>query len=167
MDNSNDDMSLEDIELVRKHKKFYLSLENGDRVPATEAQKHFVAVCNKMADIATPHELAWMRYKNKLSRDEGGHDIIKDTLVSNDKSPCTSSQQFIFFEPQSERKRIMELVRGGYQPYSRLELIMSKAISIGLTEDDKTEIRKKMYESRMSSASPENYIVVFSNTDGQ
>ena len=174
MDNSNNDLSLEDIELVRQHEKFYRSLENGDLVPTTEAQKHFVAVCNRMADIATPHELAWMRYKNKANNDGETGDIIKDTLVCNATSPSISSQQFLqetdIRKSYKERDRIMALVRASKQPYARLELIMSNAISIGLTEDDKTEIRKRMEEARprnTTSVSPENYVVVFSNTDGQ
>lgn len=69
MDNLKDDLTQEDIALIRKYENFYRSLESGDREPATEAQKHFVAVCNMEAEVNTPHELAWMRYKNKIKRD--------------------------------------------------------------------------------------------------
>lgn len=175
MDNSKDDLTSEDIALVSRFESFYRSLENGDREPTTEAQKHFVAVCKRGADITTPHELAWMRYKNKVNKDGESSDIIKGVLDGNATSPSISSQQFSqetdIRNDHKERDRIMALIRTSRQPYSRLELIMIHAGSIGLTGDDKSEILKMMEEvkprNRTPPASPVNYVVVFSNTDGQ
>ncbi|MCI0463871.1 MAG: DUF413 domain-containing protein [Gemmataceae bacterium] len=49
--------------LIKKHLAFYLSLANGARKPTTEAQRHFAAVCRDAAQPATPHEVAFVKWK--------------------------------------------------------------------------------------------------------
>ena len=51
-----------DQELLRQHLAFYQSLETGTRTPSTEAQKHFVAVCEGRKEARTPHEVAYVKY---------------------------------------------------------------------------------------------------------
>ena len=173
MDKLNVALTQENLELINKYENFYRSLENGDRAPTTDAQKHFVAVCNGKAEVNTSHELAWMRYKNQIQRDTELH-IIHAQSTGSDITPKATPQQVkkqnTSPKNHGERERIMSLVRNSKQPLERLELIMTNAESIGLTEDDKEEVRKKMDEEKRKSrlsGSPANYIIVFSNTDGQ
>lgn len=57
--------------LIEKYLNFYKSLDNGTRVPKTEAQKHFVEVCRKISEAKTPHEHAYIKYlgiRSQLSK---------------------------------------------------------------------------------------------------
>ncbi|MBI4609406.1 MAG: DUF413 domain-containing protein [Candidatus Rokubacteria bacterium] len=56
------ELTEEETELLQKHLEFYQSLESGRRTPKTEAQKHFVAVCQGRARAETPHEMAYAKY---------------------------------------------------------------------------------------------------------
>jgi uncharacterized protein YifE (UPF0438 family) len=48
--------------LLQKYYEFYRALETGARKPVTEAQAHFVAVCQGHAKAKTAHELAYAKY---------------------------------------------------------------------------------------------------------
>lgn len=51
-----------DISLLEKHLTFYEELASGKRIPATNAQRHFVAVLEEGAKPITQHEIAYTRY---------------------------------------------------------------------------------------------------------
>ena len=53
--------SLQAIEYLR----FYRSLETGERLPTTEAQRHFVAVCEGKAAPATEHEKVYAKFMHQ------------------------------------------------------------------------------------------------------
>jgi uncharacterized protein YifE (UPF0438 family) len=57
-----EDLSEEERTLLRRYLWFYRSLESGRRVPTTEAQRDFVAVCSGLAAAETPHEMAYAKY---------------------------------------------------------------------------------------------------------
>lgn len=54
--------SKEELLLIRKHIRFYKALDSGDRIPDTEAQKHFVEVCRRRKTPETAHEKAYIKY---------------------------------------------------------------------------------------------------------
>lgn len=167
MDETLGELTEEDIALLRKYETFYKSLDNGDRIPSTEAQRHFVAVCNRRANITTAHERAWMRYKNKKERDKLVHEVGEK---SNDNDVHITTEQpakKITREEYHERNWIMDLVRTTKQPYERLMLIIDNASRIGLSSDDILEIRNQIANFKFSGVSSENFIVEFSKTDGQ
>lgn len=56
------ELTAEEQELLGKYSRFYRALETGARTPTTEAQKHFVAMCEGLAVAETPHERAWAKY---------------------------------------------------------------------------------------------------------
>lgn len=58
-------LSDEDRQLLLAHYPFYRALDTGERVPATEAQRRFVAVCSG-ATPSTPHERAFTRLREFL-----------------------------------------------------------------------------------------------------
>jgi hypothetical protein len=49
--------------LIEKHLPFYLAMARGTRKANTEAQRHFVAVCRGTARPATPHEIAFLKWR--------------------------------------------------------------------------------------------------------
>jgi uncharacterized protein YifE (UPF0438 family) len=49
-------------ELLRRYLPFYRALESGRRKPSTQAQEHFVAVCEGGTKAETQHELAYVKY---------------------------------------------------------------------------------------------------------
>ena len=51
-----------DQALIKRYLHFYEALHNGDRVPETIAQKHFLAVCQGRAEPQTQHEIAYLRF---------------------------------------------------------------------------------------------------------
>jgi hypothetical protein len=53
--------------LRRYYRSFYLQLDHGLRVPETEAQEHFVAVCRGKVLPMTPHEFAYANFKKFCS----------------------------------------------------------------------------------------------------
>jgi hypothetical protein len=53
--------------LRRYYRTFYLLLDHGHRVPDTEAQEHFVAVCRGKLPPKTPHEFAYANFKKFCS----------------------------------------------------------------------------------------------------
>jgi uncharacterized protein YifE (UPF0438 family) len=48
--------------LIKRFGKFYKSLETGERLPTSEAQKHFVEVCMCNALPETEHEIAYAKF---------------------------------------------------------------------------------------------------------
>lgn len=52
----------EDRSLLQRYLPFYRALETGQRLPATEAQDHFVAVCEGREKANTQHEVAYVKY---------------------------------------------------------------------------------------------------------
>ena len=66
----------EEQSLIDRHLSFYLSLANGDHEPTSEAQRHFVQVTQGLVKACTPHEFAYMKWKqnqallDKLAREE-------------------------------------------------------------------------------------------------
>ncbi|OFW48463.1 MAG: hypothetical protein A3G77_13340 [Acidobacteria bacterium RIFCSPLOWO2_12_FULL_68_19] len=42
---------------------FYEALASGDRIPSTEAQRHFVEACRGTAEPETEHEVAFLKYR--------------------------------------------------------------------------------------------------------
>lgn len=49
--------------LIEKHIKFYISLDSGNRIPETPAQKRFVDVCRGKVKAKTEHEIAYTKYR--------------------------------------------------------------------------------------------------------
>jgi uncharacterized protein YifE (UPF0438 family) len=48
--------------LINAHGNFYASLVAGERVPTTEKQKHFIAVCRGLIPPSSDHEFAYLKY---------------------------------------------------------------------------------------------------------
>lgn len=62
MDDSAANLTPEEQQLLNKHLSFYEELETGQRKPKTEAQSHFVKVCQGRAKASSNHELAYVKY---------------------------------------------------------------------------------------------------------
>ena len=56
-------LSERELALVHKYGPFYRELDGGHRTAETEAQKHFIAVCRGRAEAETPHEIAYMKFR--------------------------------------------------------------------------------------------------------
>lgn len=68
-DNS-DQLTAEEELLLKKHLSFYQSLARGNRIPRTEAQKHFAQVFCGRAPAETIHEKAYLKYLRLRASDE-------------------------------------------------------------------------------------------------
>ena len=55
-------LSLHEKDLIDKHLHFYKSLDQGTRIPNTDAQRDFIAVCKKKRKPTTEHEIAYSKY---------------------------------------------------------------------------------------------------------
>lgn len=60
---TDNDLHASEWELLTKHIEFYRKLETGERTPTTDAQVHFVEVCEGRAEPRTEHEIAYVKYK--------------------------------------------------------------------------------------------------------
>jgi len=68
----------EELDLLRKNHSFYISLETGRRAPKTEAQKHFVEVCQGLAKPKTTHEKAYIKFiRNRKIQCQNNNQGIK------------------------------------------------------------------------------------------
>jgi uncharacterized protein YifE (UPF0438 family) len=54
--------------LIRRHLPFYQALAAGLRVPATAAQRRFVAVARGEAEAESEHERAYLRWREAAAR---------------------------------------------------------------------------------------------------
>jgi uncharacterized protein YifE (UPF0438 family) len=70
-------LSERELELLNKHLDFYIDLARGKRKPATEAQEHFLKVCQGRAVAETEHEVVYILWKRL--------DIQKQKLVVSDR----------------------------------------------------------------------------------
>ncbi len=55
--------TVEELGLLNKYGKSYQSLDCGERIPTTEAQRHFFSVCRWQAAAETKHEKIWIKHK--------------------------------------------------------------------------------------------------------
>ena len=62
------ELTADEVSLIERHLDFYRSLDSGQRAPATEAQRHFVAVCQCQAKADSIHEVAYLKYKMLAAR---------------------------------------------------------------------------------------------------
>ncbi len=79
-------LSLTDTEreLLKKHLKFYQSLDSGSRTPATQSQEKFVAVCEGKELQSTEHEIAYLKFKKLLAeRKKQSGEIAEEGLKVN------------------------------------------------------------------------------------
>lgn len=62
---SRDDQSLTESEsrLLDQYMDFYVALDKGMHQPTTDAQRHFVLVCQGRARAETEHELAYAKFR--------------------------------------------------------------------------------------------------------
>jgi uncharacterized protein YifE (UPF0438 family) len=56
------ELTEEEKKLLQKSLELYQSLESGRFTPTTDAQKHFMAVCQGQARAETPDEIAYAKY---------------------------------------------------------------------------------------------------------
>jgi len=57
-----ENLSDDEMKLIKDHLEFYEALELGIREPTTDAQKHFVDVIQGLAKPRTKHEQAFLKY---------------------------------------------------------------------------------------------------------
>jgi uncharacterized protein YifE (UPF0438 family) len=67
---ANHELMLKRRLLLERYVHFYESLDSGARVPTTDAQKHFVAVCRGEVEPETEHEWAWVTHKKAAQAEE-------------------------------------------------------------------------------------------------
>ncbi len=70
MSDLNNSLSVKERNLIKSHLEFYRSLDNGERIPSTKKQRHFVAVCHGKSAPETEHEWAYMNYKILVHKGE-------------------------------------------------------------------------------------------------
>jgi len=58
--------SPEEDDLLFRYLNFYESLDKGEIVPDTEAQRHFLKVCKEVQQPITKHEKVYIKYKATL-----------------------------------------------------------------------------------------------------
>ena len=86
-------LSLTDIErgLLKKHLKFYQSLDSGNLPPATQAQEKFIAVCKGKELPSTEHEIAYLKFKKLLAERKIQNAKIAQKEPKTDTSPNLNS----------------------------------------------------------------------------
>jgi uncharacterized protein YifE (UPF0438 family) len=55
-----------EIKILKRYGKGFQRLTNGERQPATAAQRRFIQVCRGEVQPETPHEKAWRKYLDRL-----------------------------------------------------------------------------------------------------
>jgi uncharacterized protein YifE (UPF0438 family) len=73
-----DELTVEEMDLLRRHLRFYAELGRGYREPTTDAQRHFVAVTQGRAIAETPHEFACMKYRRIQARQAPALDMATE-----------------------------------------------------------------------------------------
>lgn len=58
----------EETALIGRYLHFYRSLDTGQRLPSTPAQRHFVAVCRCRAKANSAHEVAYFKYRMQAAK---------------------------------------------------------------------------------------------------
>src|SRR5580704_5015833 len=81
------EFSEEERQLLNAHYTFYRELDFELRLPRTEAQRHFVAVCRDKASAQTAHERAYRRFKDAV-RTEG---VAENDLLAHSVRNCSLS----------------------------------------------------------------------------
>ncbi len=61
------------VQLIETHGWAYQALEDGSRAPSNADEEHFVDVMNGQQDARTPHEKAWLRFKEKVNLRSQGY----------------------------------------------------------------------------------------------
>ena len=61
-----DVFSPEEVEILKRYGKGFQRLMNGERQPATAAQRRFIQVCRAEVQPKTPYEKAWRKYLDRL-----------------------------------------------------------------------------------------------------
>jgi len=64
-------LTSEETALVERFLDFYRDLDSGRRLAATEAQRHFVAVCRCEAKAQSEHEVAYFKYRLLVNQARG------------------------------------------------------------------------------------------------
>jgi len=57
------ELTPEETALIERYLDFYRALDGGQRLPSTEAQRHFVEVCQCQAKADSAHEIAYFKYR--------------------------------------------------------------------------------------------------------
>jgi uncharacterized protein YifE (UPF0438 family) len=57
-----DGFSDDEATLLRRYRRFYRSLETGERAPTTDAQRRFVTMCHGQAVASNEHESVYAKY---------------------------------------------------------------------------------------------------------
>jgi RNA polymerase sigma factor (sigma-70 family) len=70
-------LTSEETAAIEKHLEFYRSLETGERLPETDAQKHFVAVCRSEAIAETIDEIAYLKHRASSTESQ---QLVQDSL---------------------------------------------------------------------------------------
>lgn len=65
-------LTAEETALVERHLGFYRTLDTGQRLPSTPAQRHFVAVCRCEAKADSAHEIAYFKYRMLVAAQRDG-----------------------------------------------------------------------------------------------
>jgi len=117
--------------LIKKHQKFYKSLETGQRSPTTAEQKHFVNVCQGHSQPKTPHEIAYSKFigiyapktndkifENKNSEWEGKLQKLQEALENN------KIKEIRFSKGKSSKNREIDFKRE--QPLDKFDRKISK-----------------------------------------
>lgn len=65
-------LTAEEKTLIKTHLPFYVALATEERQPTTDAQRHFLAVCEGRASAETEHEVAFVKYMRLYRRNVRG-----------------------------------------------------------------------------------------------
>ena len=87
----------EQSELLTKYWQFYRELDFGRRMPASEAQRHFVEVCRGRAVPKTEHETAYL----------AGRRIVQYCKLSESET----RRQLLLGRPQKRREEPVQACR--------------------------------------------------------
>jgi uncharacterized protein YifE (UPF0438 family) len=66
------ELTEEEKKILDRHHEFYRSLEAGARLPRTEAQRHFVAMCHGQVEAETFHEKIYAKHLRIRERHQHG-----------------------------------------------------------------------------------------------
>lgn len=73
-------LTQEERELISRHLDFYRSLDNGERPPETEAQRHFVVVCRCRTKAETIHETAYFKHRARELKRRSEVEAFSETI---------------------------------------------------------------------------------------
>ena len=82
--------STEELEVLEKYGYWFQALINGELTPISKEQKDFIDIFKNNKTPITPEQVAWFKYKGRISLEENNPDKLKLDYTSDSEDPFFS-----------------------------------------------------------------------------